>query len=490
MSYPLKVTTGTINYTDWLHVTAAKVISPSTVEYETWIDVPITNYNFIIPVNDPENYIVSFYDAATNVALGSLRLQLIVNALTNEFIYEKRYYQCDRGLTGDPVSGDLQIVDPYFTNKTIQSIFKEGFRFLVPATEWEMDTTTTTDDTIKLLTGVSFNTDEVMVVEIKLAAGVVAASGGSFYRGRVDVTAATYTVLVGDKNKRHRLMGTVATQVITLCSLSGFSQDESLVFDNCCGGVAKQVKILTAGVENIVFNGFRSASNNFTEFWVAKGEVLMIARVDNNWEVVLDYKGTNVGEHFAATYKDHPNTIIEDGQIGAVALDGDEYPRLWWWLKNVLPNTHFIEDDLVVNTSYVHPAGKEGLFVIHSTLKKFRTGNWQGLMEKGLLDFDTYNTDSSRVYDYPGGKQNQAIMNHRHFGAIDLTVSGGSKPNANTTLVAQNDSGPGDFKYILFGNGAEPAVSRSSTPKDDAGAANGNAKNIVDNVGVVYLRRF
>jgi hypothetical protein len=96
----LKVTTGTINYTDFLHVTAAKVSAPGTPVWETWIPVPITNYNFIIPGLDPENYIISFYDAPTNVALGSLRLQLIANALTNEFIYEKRYYKTDRGGVG------------------------------------------------------------------------------------------------------------------------------------------------------------------------------------------------------------------------------------------------------------------------------------------------------------------------------------------------------------------------------------------------------
>jgi hypothetical protein len=325
----------------------------------------------------------------------------------------------------------------------------------------------------------------------KLAAGITGSgSGGSVYSGRVDVTASTYSALLADKRKRHRLLGTGSTQVITLPSIAGLAQEDFYLFDNKCGGVAKQVKLLTAGVDVILFNGFNLGSNNFNEFWIDKGQSLMLAKVDGAWELIFPYQGTNVGERFAATFKDHPGTVLEDGQIGQDALDGDELPRLWWWLQNVLTNTHFIVDNTVINTSYVHPVGKEGLFVVHSTLKKFRTPNTQGLSEKGLLDFDNYGADTSRIYDYPGGKQLGKVGDHRHFCVVPSVVSGGSGPNANTSIVTQNDSGPGDFKYILFGSGAEPSTGRSGKPVDPiTGTAINGSENIVTNIGVIYLRR-
>lgn len=489
----LKVTVGTVNYTDWLHVSAAKVSNPSVSVWETWIDVPFTNNNFIIPNLDPENYIVSYYDAPTNVALGLLRMQLVVNALTNEYIYEKRYYVVGRGLTGDPVDGDTKIIDPYFTNKAIKSIFKQGSHFLRPVDQWNTSTTTTTDDTINILTGVAFVDTEEISVDIQLAAGILGgSSGGTFYAGRKDVTASTYTCLLADRNKRHRLIGTAATQVITLPLVAGLSQEDGYLFDNTCGGVSKCVKILTAGVDIIFYNGFNSASSNLVELWVNKGETLRLAVVDGNYEVVQDYKGTNVGERFAATYKDHPNTLICDGQIGGEALDGDEYGRLWWFLHDILPNTHILVDDTVINTTYVHPVGKEGMWVRHSTQKKFRTGNWQGLGERGLKDFDAYGADATRVHDYPGGKQNSAVGDHRHLTVKGILVgAGGTGPTPSTSIVTQNDYGIGDFKYIFFATGAEPDVSRTGKPiNSTTGAAMVSAENIMLNGGVVYVVRF
>lgn len=472
MSIDLKVTLGTVNYTNYLHVTAAKVSAPSTVVWETWIDVPVSNYNFTIPGLDPENYLINYYDAATNVALGTLVSQLIVNALSPEYAYEKKYYKTDRGNTGDPASGDTQIIDPYFTNKEITGVFKEGFRDLEPVTEWEMTTTTTTDDTINILTGVAFNTDEIIVVSIKLAAGTVAASNsGSFYSGRVDVSAATYTCLLADKGKRHRLVGTGATQVITLPSVASMSQEDTFLFDNSCGGTAKQVKIVPYGSDVIFFNGFNTSNDNLSEIWVSKGEKLLLARVDGNWEVIMPYMGANVGERFSATYKSHPNTVLEDGQIGVDALDGDEYARLWWWVNNVLPSSHKVTDDTVVLTSYTHPAGKEGLFVVHSTLKKFRTPNTQGLSEKGLKDFDSYGADTGRVYDYPGGVQNAKVMKFWNgtYSTLDILKEDGTNTEIGT------DAGAGS-PNIRAGVNINQSLFHAT-------------ENIVKNFGVVYLRR-
>lgn len=494
----LKVTIGTVNFTDWLHVSAAKVSNPAVPVFDTWIDVPVTNYNLIIPGLDPENYIISYYDAPTNVALGQLRMQLIVNALTNQYIAERRFYVVGGPGANDPADGALQITDPYFVNKAVTGIFKENNRYLIPFTEWDMTTNqvTTLGDTLSILTGVQLSAGEVVAVEILLQAGVIQASGGSLYAGRVDVTDAVYTCLQADKKKRHRLVGTAATQVITLPSIAAMTQEDFYLFDNSMGGVAVQCRILPDGTDFIQFDGFRDrlgdGDANLYELWVSRGCRLMVAVVDDHWEITIDWKGVCVGERFASTTKNIPNTVMENGQIGADALDGDELPGLWFWLNEIHDSAYIIMDDTVINTSYVHPPGKEGYFVMHNTLKKFRTPNWQEMSEKSLKDYDNLGgtlIDPDRPNNYPGGKQDQKMMKHRHFCVVPQVVSGGVGPNSALSIATQNDSGPGDFKYILFGHAAEPSTARTGFPVDAAGASISNGNNYVNTLGVIYLRR-
>jgi hypothetical protein len=471
----LKVTLGTVNYTDFLHVTVAKVSAPGTIVYETWIDVPVTNYNFIIPGLDPENYLINYYDAATNVALGTLVSQFIVNALSPEFAYEKKFYKVDRGNIGDPVDGSFTIVDPYLSGKIIQGLFKEGFRYLDPLNEYSVTTTTDINDTINNLTGVAFSTDEVIVVEIKLAVGTIASTNnGSFYTGRVDVGASTYSCLLGDKRKRHRLVGTISTQVITLPAVASFAQDDFYLFDNSCGGTAKQVKILTNGSDRILFNGFNAASNLLSEIWVGVGEKLMIARIGANWEIVLDYAGVSVGESFASDILTHPNTLVEDGQVGNNALDGDEFGRIWWWIVNKLPSSQKIIDDNVINVGYIHPGNRQGQFVVHSTLKKFRTPNKQGMVEKGLKDFDAPGTDADRPIDYPGGWQDSRNKRHGH------RVKDGSGGSSTNPLAPAAGFSGMDNAAGFIGSSTATSVWIEESGGDDVW---------VQNLGVIRLRK-
>ena len=136
MSVNLKVTLGTVNFTDYIHVTASKVSDPSTIVWEDWIDVPVTNYNFIIPGLDPENYYVRYYDAPTDSSLGTLQSELIVNALTGEFLYERRFYTVDGPGDYDPSDSDTGITDPYLIGKNVTGVFKEGKRYLDPESEF------------------------------------------------------------------------------------------------------------------------------------------------------------------------------------------------------------------------------------------------------------------------------------------------------------------------------------------------------------------
>lgn len=463
----LKVTLGTVNYTDFLHVTASKINSPSAIVWETWIDVPVSNYNFIIPNLDPENYFIRYYDAATNVALGTLAIELIVNAVTGDTISERRFYTCGGGGTADPADGASLITDSFLIGKTITGCFKEGFRFF-KADEYLF---TEAAGTVAVLNGTTFSAGEVFIVEIKYNTGVSATpTGATLYAGTLNVIENTKTLTAMDRDKRVRCVGVIATQVITLPSLVSLAVENGFYFDNTCGGVAAQVKIVLPGVEKIRFNGFMAASNLFSEFWVSKGEHLLIRKFDDTyWEVITDYKGVEVGNRQAATYNAMAGWLPEDGRL----LDGDEYPRLWWWVNDILPDSHLITDDTVIGTGYAHPPAKIGQFVVHSTLKKFRLPNTQGITEKALKNFTTFGTDSAlRPIDYPGGFQEQAIMSHNHTIATtnsSTTTSDNADPVRGSIPGGPNTKG---------GIGSGKSIGLT-----------GGSKNIVENFGVIFLRK-
>lgn len=465
----LKVTLGTVNYTDFLHWTIAKVSDSGTVLQEDWIDVPVTNYNFIIPNLDPENYILSYYDAPTDTDLGELRMQLVVNALTNEFEYEKKYYRCGGSNDGDPIDGEKTITDNYLIEKNVIDVFKEGFRPLKPADEWTFDDSIgeiTLDDTIT-----AFSNDEVCVVTLKLAVGVSGSTSGGLYTGTLTIVDELYTLVAGDKNKRIRLLCPEGNQIVTLPALSALNNEDGFYFDNTVGGTTVQVELILPGTDRIYFNGFTGNSDQFASFWVSKGEHLLIKKFTYEsvarWEVITDYKGVNVGERIAAGFRNHPNTLPENGAL--LSLSG--YGRVAYWLKYILPSTHKIIDDTITSGGWTRPANKNGLFAVNSDYSFMRMPDTRALSEKGLTDFDTYGGDTERLYDYPGGLQNDA---NKKFWTGDFATLNILKVDGTNTETSTDSIGP-----------TAPNI-RTGVPVDQSVFKN---EVRVTNVGVIYLRR-
>lgn len=473
MSVNLRVSLGTVNYLNYVHVTATKVItSTSAPDWETWIKVPVSNYNFIIPNLLPENYYIRYYDADTATSLGMLRMEMVVNALTGEYVNERRFYTV--GGTGqyDPVDGALNITDPYLVGKIISGVFKEGFRYLKDGFEYNFDSTM---GIIAKIDNVKFSAPETIVVDIKYnvtSTNNISGTGPGLglYSGILTVTTGTYTITATDRNKKIRCAGTLPTQFITLPPLSSVNIDDGFYFDNSVGGTAIQVKILTQGGDRINFNGFFTASNLFQEFWVSRGEHLLVRKMDNNnWEIQNDYKGTNVGIRMSGRLATQASYMPEDGRL----LDGDEYGRLWFYINNILPNTHYIVDDNVTNTTYMPDPNRTGMFTIHSTQKKFRMPLCEGMTERGLLDFDTYGADPGRAYDYPGGFQDEMNPPHDHF---MFTPPGG---NNNPPYITHYHVYNNNDSYSMYSDNSQlPSVGKTGK----GGGTEGRIKNI----GVIY----
>lgn len=461
MAVDLKIVLGTVNYVDYLRVSAIKVSDASATEvFVEYINTPVTNYTLIIPDLDPVNYYINFRDAPTTSDLGTLVSQAFVNAQSGEWEYVRRYYRIDAlpsGVTWD--AGTRTLTDPNLENVAVTGVFKEAFRYLV------LDEEATHDDaagTIEL-TDIDLSSNEVLIVDTKFSVGTSSTvSAAGLFSATISVTAATYSVSSTDKAKRFSLDCTGSKQEVTLPALSGLAAGDFYYFEHRRGGVQAQTRIKCAGSDKIYFNGLGAGITELTEIWVSKGGGLYLRKEGSNWEVIGDYEGQRVGERMAATYKDHVAWIPEMGQL----MDGDEHPALYWFIRNVLPNTHYVTDDTVSSGSYAHPVGKEGQFVIHSTSKAFRMPNTQGLSERGLTDFDTYGGDAERVYDYPGGVQNGQV------GEFTSTVA-----------VPKGYSYTGSPNVLRFGNG-------SSGPEnvDWSITMNTGKENRVKNIGVIYCR--
>ena len=456
----LKIVLGTVSYTDYLRVSAAKVSDPGTEVFIEYINTPVTNYTLVIPGLDPDNYYINFRDAPTTSDLGTLISQAFVNAQSGEWEYERRFYEVGALPSGVTIV-DKVLNDPYLVNRNVTGVFKEGFRYLDPDTEFTFDDAT--GDVELVPATLDFSGGEKFVIEVKysVATSTTTTAAGAF-AATVTVTGATYSVLSTDKYKRHCLDCSGATQVVTLPALSSIATGDYFPFEHKRNGVQAQSKILFNGTDKVYFNGFDGLTE-LTELWIAKGESVYLRKEGSFWEIVFEYNGTRVGERMAGTFNGHTNWVPEDGRL----MDGDEHPALYWWIRNILPSTHYVSDSGVAGGGYTHPAGKEGMFVIHPTLKAFRMPNTQGYSEKALLDFETFGADPDRTYDYPGGTQAGQVGEFTEVIQVPKGYSYTGSPNT-----------------LRFGNG-------SSNPenKDWTITFNDGKENRVKNFGVIYLRR-
>ena len=470
----LKISTGPVNTLNYLHVTASKVSSPNTIEYEVWFKGPFSGKKFVIPNLDPEIYWIRYYFSVDAISLGVFDSEEYVNALSEKYKSEKRLYVVNGTGAYDPIDGASSITDPYLIDKDVTSVFKEAFRDLIVNREFTFDPAT---GTITKIDGVNFSFPETIVVTVNYNVvstnNVVNGTGIGLYAGILSIPDATYTLLASDRNKMIRLIGSLATQFVTLPALSSVNIDDGFYFDNSVGGTAVQVKIFTQGGDRINYNGFFTTSNLFQEFWVSRGEKLLIRKMDNNvWEIRSDYVGVNVGSRMSGRYAFQAKYIPEDGRL----LDGDEYGRLWFYITKILPNTHYITDDNVTNTNYTPPLSKTGMFTVHSSQKKFRMPLSIAMTERGLSNFNTYGTDTGRAYDYPGSFQDEMIAPHDHFMFTNPT-----NPDANNNppyMTHYKNKGNFDSYALWSDNSKLPTVGKTSK----GGGTEGRNKNI----GVIY----
>lgn len=449
---------GQVNITDFLIVQFRKVSTPTVIAASQVFAPPQpTTRNISFTGLDPTTYYVDFRESSDGISLGLLLASYVYDVKNQMIVAEFRYYLVDGGGAHDPASGQDTLTDPYLNGKTIQSIYKEGFRPLVPPSETFKEYDLVAGGGFKLLNGQLFSGGEVVVVWIAYTVSAPSSTSAGAFKGvkLIDVNTTLDATYYGYRIKCH---STGSRLVVTFPALASIP-DETPFYFTTNKGSQFQTRFLTTGGELFEFAG-----DDLQEITMGKGEQMWIVKNGSRFEVIDAHANAQqVGQRFPGTWKDHVNTMPEDGRL----LDGDDYPRPWWWISAKLPATHYIVDDAVVGGGYLHPAGKEGLFVIHSTLKKFRMPNTQGWSEKGLADFDTYGADAGRTYDYPGGSQAGQV------GQFTGTIP-----------IRKGNSYTGGPNNDIFGNGSNGLQVQNLDVTFNAAK-----ENQVKNIGVIHHRR-
>lgn len=469
-----------VNITDYLIVTASKVSNPIPEEAREVFDPPHTGVvNAIIPSSgelDATNYYVRWYSSSDGSSLDLLLAEFVYDAKNKKPISERRFYQVGGIRDIDPLPDQNQLIDPYLDGKNITDVHKQGYGPLAPPSTTFKEYDLLPGGGIELLNDQMFNDGEFMSIEITYVQEYESSeSKRGFYNGTLLIEEDT-ELADEHRDKRLKCEGTGATLAIWLEDVATVP-DGRFYYITCNGGTPKEVRVIpkTGSGQKIRFEGV-----DYDEVSVGLGEMVRIEKYGTYWEVVTPFPGlSQVGERIMKGTTNAKNAIPEDP---TVVYSGYEYARLYYWITHMLPSGNYVIDANVGNVSYTHPAGKEGMFVINTTTRQFRTPDSRGRVIKGV--------DGSRV---PGTFEAGAIGEHYHHSFYDngttynkATLNSGNYPDRRQG--SGTDINNNNYEYSVTGNSNEANIGKTSSGKTMAGVDLG-AKNTVDNIGDVFLRR-
>lgn len=456
-----KFSIGQVNITDYIIVRCRKASDPGPeVARQVFGPNPPTTINLVFLDLDPEEYLFDVYESADGATLSTFFNTFLIDVPTNTILEEWRFYTVGGQNSYDPIQDGPEITDSYLDGKNVVAFVQRGTGPLKPTTEW-----TRTSTGIALAGGLLFNVDDVFTAVINYRITGTTSTTGA--QQEIDIIANT--VLDSTYyNKIINLNGTGSRLVVTMDSIANVPDGTEFTFIDEEGGTQLQTKIITQTGEYILWHG-----SNMPELWVGKSETLKIKKRGTKYKVIQEHANLiSVGRRFSSTY------FISTSMTGAIfnifpenggLYSGDDLPRIWWWINNILTAASKTIDDNVDNPAYVFDPNRPGFFVYSITKKMFRFPNTQGLSEKGLNSFSNFNADSSRLVDYPGGLQPEQVGPHTHGAKFEWNGTDGSTNNGQLLF-----NGDGEH----HGSGINAASIQ----------VNSGTKNIVQNFGVIFCR--
>lgn len=479
-----------INVPDWLILRARRTDAPGAEVARTSLGpAPAGTLNFLMTGLALVNHFFDLYESVDGTQLNQLLGTFTYDVRNQRITDETRYYVVDSGVNNSPAAGDTTITDSYLSDKTVTRFEKRSIGPLVPDglllnSEWSIS-----GDVITLLGDMpAFSSQETYTAYITYLTDVPDPGQAGFFKGIKTVTASL-TMDATYRNNRVKCVAAGNQLVVTFEHIGAIPAGTFWYFTDQDGGAQYQTKFAVQD-GNLLFNGV-----SYNELWIGKGESLWIEFNSGMFEVIKECKGLlDVGTRSAETFNIFPNMLPEDGGLYLA----DDYPRIWYWITHAYPNgSYYITDNNLDNAGYTRPVDvngftyKAGLFIISTTKRKFRMPDTRGYSERGMKSFDTFGSDATRLYDWPGGWQPQAVLDHIHNAHAGGPIVGGAG-----SLYLHTD-GLGTVPHAFSGNGSanlggSTTVDQNFTTgpakKLDNSGTIGNAENRVNNFGVIYMR--
>jgi hypothetical protein len=313
----IRLSVGQVNISNWLKINVREVGNPTAIVDHLDVPPPVpASQNILFSGLNPVVHYVDFRESPDGVAQGTLLATFVYDVKEQSLIAERRYYTCDGGGANDPVLNDTSITDLYLSGKTVYGVFKEGFRYLKPTTEW-----TQVGATINIFAGGPLQTGEVVAIEINFT--VDQPGGGnavSFPSGVVDVPAdVTLDSTHYDKLMEANGSGTILT--ITMADFLTIPDGKRFAFNTHKGNQRYLAIVINDG------NYCQVGGHNRTTLWMGKGEELEVIK-KGSYLRIISWPGDwrRVGELIKC---DMPplNGLAETGGWYDIA----DYPRLYYW---------------------------------------------------------------------------------------------------------------------------------------------------------------
>lgn len=324
----IRLSVGQVNISNYLIVNIREVGNPGVIVQNHVEPPPVpASFNLLFTGLADVVHYVDFRSSADGINQGLLLGTFVYDVKNEIVVSEKRFYTVDGPGTYDPTSSDSTIVDPYLDGKVVSTVYKEGYRPLEPAVEFDH-----TGDTISFLqTNLqTFGAFEKFCVEIVYKTAVPSGGAGAFPADIIELTADTSLVDI-HQNKLMEVNGSGTLLTITMPAFTTIPEGTKYAFQTDHGSQRNAVIVLDPGSVNFAWvDGVQRST-----LYMGKGEYLALIK-KGSYMRVLEWRGdySKVGE---LVYKDIPpiNGVAHQGTWDDIA----GYPRLYnWYILNLDPS--------------------------------------------------------------------------------------------------------------------------------------------------------
>lgn len=318
----IRLSIGQINITNYLKINFRAVDDPTVLlpQSETVPPpVPATQDKFYTGFRNVPHYI-DFRSSDDGVAQGLLLATFVYDVRNEQIILERRFYTVGGLGEYDPAPGTRTITDPYFEGKTIQGVFKEGFRYLEPDVEYVFATDTVTmDSTLQP----EFSDGEKISVEINwlLNTSDPGMGAGSWPEDIIDIFSNA-TLDNSHYNKELVVIGAATVVTLTFPSFDDIPDGTKFGFNTHQFDNLRYLELILPATKYVYVAGMQR-----NELYMGRGETLWMQKKADRM-VILSWDGDylRVGEIVHGD-KVPVNGIREQGGWFLI----DEYPRFYYW---------------------------------------------------------------------------------------------------------------------------------------------------------------